>query len=720
MMIKTKGVQFQPLQVSLIVMLLSAFSLSNSSVAAQSNSIINTSIANLSFTSSVQANTVVTSGQVIVVQLSRPLLPSEGMLAICIGSVDLAAKTVKVDDTNYQVDLTGVKLMKGEQNLTLHAILGDKWADLASISIKTDSSIDESAEKKKTFEARLTIGVKGQLTERVSGTSKISDRPRFQDLNVGIALNGKPQLMGSEAQLSMNLLGVSRRNEALSFGTEKQDASKLDLQDYRSDLALGDLKVSLGHQSLSGNPLLLADTSSRGVSANYAFSPQFDLNASAIRATSVVGFSDFFGLQNADHRIYSLGMGYEMFPSDKGLLRAELSMLDGKSEPQSQFNRGQIEDAERSKGIGVRLVTTDTQGRWKGDIFWARSKHVNPLDATLAQGADLVPVKPENRKAYSSEASYLLVKESKLFSDGMPLNVRGIVRYEYVDPLYKSLGASFIADQRKVRYTKEIRLGEINWNVSAGQRNDNVATIPTILKTGTYDWVSSLAIPLPNLFGTKNEDGQVKPAAHLPTVQLDSTRLRQYTLRIPDGTNAKSSFWPDQVNYQHKAGLNWSLEKSTIGYSFEYGHQDNRQTDRDSSDFVIRTHQLNTSYRFSEKLNLNLGANFSRNFSVEKQQLTSNIGAQLGIDWMMTDDWSVKFDYSSGIVRDSLNQQYSNSKNTSFQAVRKLPKTLLGSKIEGQAFVRLASTRIRALDTSVAQVLIGNRDSIQTGISVNF
>jgi hypothetical protein len=455
-----------------------------------------TALADLSFSTNIASGRLV-QGQKLLIKLSRSLTQAEGRLAVCIGALDLSNKTIKIDDASYEVDLTGVALASGAQSLTLHLLKPSRWTDLASLNISSEESAQENASKP--FEAKFSVGLKGQMSERVSGTSKLSDRPKFQDATMGIALSAQPQWLGKDSRIAMNLLSVSRRNEALSFGTNADAASKLDMQDYRADLVMGAFKMIVGHQSIGAHPLILADKSSRGITGVLRLGERFDVSASAIRATSVIGFDDFVGLQDVDHRIYSLGIGFEVLPETKGMLRTELTLMDGKAEPQSQFNRGQIEDAERSKGVGLKVSTADSESRWRGDVFWARSKYVNPIDQTLAQGSDTVPVRPENRQAYTADFSYLLVKDAKLMGDKFPMNIRSIVRYEYSDPLFKSLGANFIADQRLVRYGTEIRLGELTFNLTAGRKNDNVTTIPTVLKTGTYDWVFTMAIPLGNV-----------------------------------------------------------------------------------------------------------------------------------------------------------------------------------------------------------------------------
>jgi hypothetical protein len=174
-----------------------------------------------------------------------------------------------------------------------------------------------------------------------------------------------------------------------------------------------------------------------------------------------VGFNDLFGLTTLSHRIYAGTVGVELLPEKKGMLRTEFLFLDARALPQSNFNQGQIPDAEESRGFAVRIMSNDPEGRWKADALWARSRYVNPVSPQLAQGSTLVPVKPETRDAYQAEASYLVVKDAKWLGEKFPLNLRTIAHYEYAEPLFKSLGANFLSDQQLMRYSGELRLGEI-------------------------------------------------------------------------------------------------------------------------------------------------------------------------------------------------------------------------------------------------------------------
>lgn len=649
------------------------------------------------------------------IRLSRALIPSDGQIAICIGPLDLSKQTKAIDATTFSAEPTGTVLPAGQHEVVVHLIRGDEWIDLAKFAVTVEGDTNGASTETKGIESRFTLGTKGQIYASESGTTQASKRPKFQDMNSTGALTWEGKPFGWDAKTGVNLTGVSHRNEAPRFGTDGVNADKLDLNDYKAEFTRGDAKFAVGHLSYGNHPLLLNNRDSRGFSMGYAITPWLDVSATALRATSIVGFDDFFGLSTVSHRIYAATVGVEILPEKKGLLRTELIFMDALAQPQSNVNQGQIPDSEKSRGLGVRLVSADPDGRWKVDALWARSRYVNPTSAELAQGSALVPVKEETRDAYQLDASYQLIKDAKWLGDKWPMNVRAIGHYEYAEPLFKSLGASFISDQKLTRYASEMRIGEIALTLIGSEKNDNVKTIPTILKTGTYEKSAQLTVPLPAIFGTSE-----KPANIWPAVQLESRRVRQYTLRIPDGTNARSSFWPDQINLTHKAALNWNYEPYTLSYNFEIGDQDNRQPGRETADFLVHTHGLTIAWKVSDKLNLNLGFNRSRNFSYEKVQATYSNGGTIGIDWQMTDLWSVKTDYAKTLAFDSLNQQYSNTLSAALQIARKFTLEQFGKKLPGQVFIRVAYADNRALDTLVAQVLSGKQTLIQTGLSLNF
>lgn len=649
------------------------------------------------------------------IRLSRALIPSDGQVAICIGPLDLSKQTKAVDATTFIAEPTGTVLPAGRHEVVVHLIRGDEWIDLARFDVTVEADTPTAIAETKGIESRFTVGVKGQIHESESGTTKPGKRPRFQDMTSTGALSWEGKPLGWDAKTNANFTGVSHRNEAPRFGTDGVNADKLDLNDYKAEFTRGDAKFAVGHLSYGNHSLLLNNRDSRGFSMGYAITPWLDVSATALRATSIVGFDDFFGLSTVSHRIYAATVGVELIPEKKGLLRSELIFMDALAQPQSNVNQGQIPDSEKSRGLGMRLSSADPDGKWKVDALWARSRYVNPTSPELAQGSALVPVKEETRDAYQLDASYQLIKDAKWLGDKWPINMRAIMRYEYAEPLFKSLGASFISDQKLMRYGSEMRVGEVALTLTGSEKSDNVKTIPTILKTGTYEKFGQLTLPLPTIFGTSE-----KPANLWPAVQLESRRVRQYTLRIPDGTNARSSFWPDQINLTHKAALSWNYEPYTVSYNLEIGDQDNRQPGREAADFLVHTHGLTIGWKVSDKLAVNLGYNRSRNYSYEKVQATYSNGGTVGIDWQMTDVWSIKTDYAKALAFDSLNQQYSNTLTAALQIARKFTLEQFGKKLPGQVFIRMVYANNQALDTVIAQVLSGKQTLIQTGLSLNF
>ncbi len=655
---------------------------------------------------------VVLKDGVIEVKLSRDVLPGEGQISICIGPLDLSKQTSVVDATTYRAETKGGALPSGEHDVLVHLIRGGQWIDVGSFKITVE---DAGAQGGKGFDSKFTLNLKGQVHERASGTTKPSARASFQDLNFASALSHEGKSFGFDLKSNANLTGVSQRKQALRFGVEANDARKLDLNDYKAEFDRGNLKFALGHLSYGNHPLLINNRDSRGVTLGYAIAPWLDVSGSAIRASSVVGFDDFFGLSTVDHRIYATTLGVEVLPEKRGLIRSEFIFMDAKAMPEANFNQGQIPDAEQSRGLGFRLSSTDPDGSWKADALFARSRYVNPTHPELAQGSALVPVKVETRDAYQVDAMYLIAKDTPWLGEKWKADLRAIAHYAYAEPLFKSLGASFIADQELFRYGGEAKIGDIDFKFTASRKNDNVTTIPTILKTGTYERDAQLTMPLAQLFGASG-----KPSNAWPQVQLQTLRVRQYTLRIPDGTNARSSFWPDQINRTHKAALNWSYEPFTIGYNLEIAHQDNRQSERERADFLIHTHGLTLAWRVSDTLTINGGYNRSRNFSYEKTQATYNNGGTFNVDWQWSERWSVKLDYSKALAFDSLDEQYSNVATAAIQIARKFELDQFGKKFPGQLFVRAAQSNNRALDNVVKQVLKGKQTLVQTGLSLNF
>ena len=114
---------------------------------------------------------------------------------------------------------------------------------------------------------------------------------------------------------------------------------------------------------------------------------------------TIVGWSNPLGVASADHRIVSGTLGLELVPSQPGRLVIDATVLDGSVLPRAGYTQGVVNDAEKSRGVGVRLRASDPGQRVSLEAGFARSRFDDPEDPTLAQGEALVPVATVVRNA---------------------------------------------------------------------------------------------------------------------------------------------------------------------------------------------------------------------------------------------------------------------------------------------------------------------------------
>ncbi|MBC7999355.1 MAG: hypothetical protein IAF58_15500, partial [Leptolyngbya sp.] len=119
-----------------------------------------------------------------------------------------------------------------------------------------------------------------------------------------------------------------------------------------------------------------------------------------------------------NNNVIAATLGYQLVKNDFGGIRLEATMMDGKRPAVSDFNEGQVVDAEKSRGFGFRLFGTDNSGRLRVDFGYARSTFTNPPDRQLVDA--------------SAGAEAPLAEE---FVEEPPLIEAPIVEAPLVDPL---------------------------------------------------------------------------------------------------------------------------------------------------------------------------------------------------------------------------------------------------------------------------------------------
>ncbi|WP_348244525.1 hypothetical protein [Leptolyngbya sp. DQ-M1] len=212
-------------------------------------------------------------------------------------------------------------------------------------------------------------------------------------------------------------------------------------------------------------------------------------------------------------------MGVQLLQNQAGGVRLETTVMRGLRQPVGNFNAGEVVDAEESRGIGFRLLANDASGRFKADAGFVRSTFTNPSsDPQLTDQLDIVKVEPVTRNAWYAEASYDLLKDVRLDAArtlGLSLNFR----HERVEPQFGTVGASVTADRLQTQYGFNASIAGATIQYQSSQNEDNLANIPTVLKTQTRNTSLNVNVPLQTVLNVQNN--------LLPTLTYSFQRTRQ-------------------------------------------------------------------------------------------------------------------------------------------------------------------------------------------------
>ena len=343
----------------------------------------------------------------------------------------------------------------------------------------------------------------------------------------------------------------------------------------------------------------------------------------AINGTSIVGWNNFFGLNRRNHQIVSATLGFELLDKRPGGLRVEAAAVHGSLLPIAGFNQGVINDAEVSDGASLRFAATDKAQRLKLEGGFTRSRFDNPVDPLLNQNLAVVPVRETARNAYYLDSGYALLKNLKL-SESKTANLTVNYRLERVDPLFRSVAASTQAD----RFQHEIEMtgsaGEITATVSHQRFNDNLADIPSILKTLSQRYAVIVSVPLASFRPVSTNH-----SSWLPRLAYSSNRIHQFGRSFPLNAGFDStSQVPDQISTLHDFISEWQHEKWRFNYHFNYSFQDNRQPGRASADLrnLINGFTVGLNPHTAFDLNFDLNIESAKNFEILRTDRTLRAG----------------------------------------------------------------------------------------------
>jgi hypothetical protein len=684
----------------------------------------------------------------IVFTLSRLLRPGEGRISVLIGSLDVSSLLTNGDNT-FEYSPRVVPLPMGETPVYLYLVdSANTWREIAHFTLRVESSsqslagsagpsasaptgtaiapIDSGTTRqgsnkqgfdRSTITPTFTIGMKSQATESHFPDSNRPPRPTFADLTLQGGVRSDIAKGGFASQTQFDIVGTSFRNEALRFGQEQQNAPLIDLASYVMQFQLGQTKVTVGHLAFGSNQHLINNFSSRGISIVTPLSKFVDVGLAAMNGTSIVGWSNFFGLAKKDHQFVTGTAGVEFKPEHRGELRFEFSALDGRLQPLSSFNQGNINDVERSHGFALRFVGADPAQRWRFDSGFTRSTFTNPPDPLLSQGFSVVPVKEATANASYADGAFNIVQNVRL-TEAKRAIVNLHYRFEEVDPLFKSVAAFTQPDRLQNQIDVVANIGDLTATVTHLRFSDNLSNVPSVLKSLSRRTGVILGTPLSSLFGNPS-----KPSPWLPRVSYSFDDVHQFGASIPvnGGFEVSPSTIPDQVSTNQSLSADWQVNTVRWGYRFNRSFQDNRQLERELADFRNTTNAWTVGLQPSPKIGFNL--EISWNSAVNKEQKRTDHTLRVGpsINWVMSKSMILTASYSATRLGNLANTSRSFDGEADIQWSYRLAidKGKL-KKVQAQFFVRYANRYAFSRDTLFGFDNLTKIQSLNAGISFTF
>ncbi|MFN0084391.1 MAG: hypothetical protein ACKVX9_03295 [Blastocatellia bacterium] len=695
----------------------------------------------------------VAPGFVITLNLSRPLPMTEGRLAVLIGQTDFTNLFTPIGNSFSYLPRI-LPLPAGESPIRVFLVSpSNEWRELTQLTLRVKAAAlagapqpagqaqppaaeaaQPAAAKKYTFTPSLTLGMKSQMGARYFPASNRPERPAFADLTLQASLKSEISHKWFGNQNQFDLVGSSYAKEALRFGDRGADAPQFDLPSYLMQFQMGSAKFQAGHTSFGANRHLINSYGSRGLTFTVPVGKRADLSMAAINGTNTVGWSNFFGLNLRKHQIVTTTLGLELLAKRPGGLRVEAAALHGSLLPVAGFNQGVINDAERSKGASLRLAATDKAQRLKIDAGFTRSRFDNPVDPLLNRDLPVVPVRETARNAHYLDASIAVFQNLKL-SETIAANLTLNVRHERVAPLFRSVAVSTQADRMQNEVEMTGGIGEITATVSHQRFYDNLADIPSLLRTQSQRYAVIVSVPLASLraFAAKpsasanqtpgEASGQPAiPSIWLPRLAYNFNRVHQRGRAFPLNAGFDSnSQVPDQISTNHDFSSEWQFQAWRLTYRFNQSLQDNRQPGRAAADLRNRINGLilGLTPHAAFDLNFDLNVESARNF--EMRRIDRTLRAGINTNWRLTPRMTINAIVSNTLAGDLA--RTTRNRNTEFdlQWSYQFTRGEAGwRKMQGQFFLRYADRYARTRDFAFGLDNLTRLKTLNSGINFVF
>jgi hypothetical protein len=531
----------------------------------------------------------------IELELSAWPREEDGRLAVLLGDVDITELFARGDrGLVYRPAL--LALPEGEREIAVYLVTAaGEWRELARLPLRV---LHPGGLEKIQPRLGFDFAARARLDEKPSrraGPGGSPDEAASLQIGGGVSLARR----GWNLEPQLQIVGVSHFSEALRFGTEGDDAPRVDLASYGVRLGRGRAALQLGNVGLEGERHLISSFQSRGLSLETPLGPRFDLALAAMNGTQIVGWDNPAGLDESRHQVLAGRIGAQVLPPRFGNLRLEASFLDGSLLPRSPYTGNAVTDAEENRGWGARIQggTAGRKVRFEGGF--AQSRFDNPADPLLAQGLHLVPVESEERRARFAELWLTPIERST--PDGRFTLLSMSLRHERVEPQYRSVAAFVQADREQNSIELQAGWRSAALQLAASEGRDNLDDLPNLLTTDTRRRAASATLPLAAMAGRPE-----RPRLWLPSISYAFERLHQAGTGIPPNSGFAASHVPDQLSESHTAMLEWQGPLLRGGARFTASDQDNRQPGRERADFSSSTEAVFLSATIAQALDLGI------------------------------------------------------------------------------------------------------------------
>jgi hypothetical protein len=557
----------------------------------------------------------------IELRFSQPL--EDERIAVVLGTADLSDLFVRgARSMRYTPEL--MPLPSGEHELVAYRVGSDgSWSEVfrSPVRVRNRAGFDQTR-----FEPGGALGVAGPLGSGQDPPQAPPGTGFQQDLSVQLKADGELVRDGSRITGTTTIAGNSERKSALRFGERGSDAPKIDLSSYQLRFSREQWNMELGHVAHGNQRHLINSFDSRGTTLSLLPSSRLTAVAAVMNGSRIVGWDNPLGLNQPNHRILSGSVGLEVLPRN-GALRVEFTGLDGSVLPTQNFNQGSVVDAEMSRGMGMRLQASTPARRLTLDAGIAQSSFTNPIDPTVAQGDELVPVKRETRTARFLETSVGVLQALSLGGTRRADLTLGY-RHEQVDPLYRSVGAYTRSDV--LQNTGELRGNVAGWGmrISWNGSENNLDRIPSILTTRTRRRTFDTSLPLAQFLGVRS-----RAAPWLPALRYAVDHTHQFGLGVPAEGGFDESHVPDQVSVNRSGTIDWRWTRVNLALRFDRRHQDNRQAGREAADFTTGSNTVALGLPMHSRVSANLSIGRERAERHETGQTDRTVRYGAGFNW---------------------------------------------------------------------------------------